>query len=107
MDEWSDVEDYYRKYNPETDLDGYSEHLYIFQLFDTIGFLLEKSVIDLSFLDDLFKTSIMDVWIKYEPVLTRLESDRVNQNCGAPATLVYSCVHGYLSPMITCCDYLT
>ncbi|MCW4012045.1 MAG: hypothetical protein NWF07_03535 [Candidatus Bathyarchaeota archaeon] len=72
IDEWSDIEDYYRKYNPEKNLDGYSEHLYIWQLFDTIGFLLEKSVIDLSFLDDLLKTSIMDVWIKYEPVIYAL-----------------------------------
>jgi len=72
MDEWSNMEDYYRKYSPESNLDGYSEHLYIWQLFDTIGFLLEKSVINLSFLDDLLKTSITDVWIKYEPVINSL-----------------------------------
>ena len=72
IDEWSDIEDYYRKYSPRNNLDAYSEHLYIWQLFDTVGFLLEKSVIDLSFLDDLLKTSIMDVWIKYEPVINAL-----------------------------------
>ena len=72
IDEWSDVEDYYRKYSPQNNLDTYSEHMYIWQLFDTIGFLLEKSVIDASFLDDLLKTSITDVWTKYEPVINTL-----------------------------------
>lgn len=72
IDEWSDIEDYHSKYGPMNNLDAYSEHLYVWQLFDTVGFLLEKSVIDLSFLDDLLKTSIIDVWIKYEPVINAL-----------------------------------
>ena len=72
IDEWSDIEDYFRKYYQKNNLDVYSEHLYIWQLFDTIGFLREKSVIDLSFLDDLLKTSITDVWVKYEPVIKAL-----------------------------------
>ena len=81
IDEWSDIEDYHRKYSSSNNLDGYSEHLYIWQLFDTIGFLLEKSVIDLSFLDDLLKTSIMDVWVKYEPVNNSL---RERERSGKP-----------------------
>jgi hypothetical protein len=72
IDEWTDIEDYHMKYGPTNNLDGYSEHLYIWQLFDTTGFLLNKGVIDVSFLDDLFKTTIMDVWMKYEPVINAL-----------------------------------
>lgn len=72
VDEWSDIEDYYRKYGPKENLDNYSEHMYIWQLFETTGFLLEKGVIDDSFLDDLFKITLIDVWTKYEPVIHAL-----------------------------------
>lgn len=72
VDEWSDIGDYIAKYGPENDLEAYSNHMYIWQLYDTVGFLLEKEVIDLSFLDDLLMTSIVDVWTKYEPVIYAL-----------------------------------
>jgi hypothetical protein len=47
-------------------------------LYDTIGFLLKKGVIDLSYIDDLFKASLIVAWKKFEPVI-KLNRQRVNQ----------------------------
>ena len=69
IDKWDDLDDYFMKYGPENNLDGYSEHAYVWQLYDTIGFLLKKKVIDVSFLDDLLKTSVLVAWRKFEPVI--------------------------------------
>ena len=32
MDEWNDLDDYFRRYGPENNLDAYSEHAYVWQL---------------------------------------------------------------------------
>ena len=69
IDEWDDLDDYFRKYGPMTNLDGYSEHAYLWQLYDTVGFLLKKEVIDVSFLDDLLKATVLFAWRKFEPVI--------------------------------------
>lgn len=69
LDEWDDVEDYYRKYGPEINLEVYAEHRSIWQQYDGIGFLLKKKVIDLSFIDDALKGSVMMMWIKFEPLI--------------------------------------
>jgi hypothetical protein len=78
MDEWNDLQDYFDKYGPEKNLDAYSEHLFVWQLYDTVGFLLKKEVIDLSFLDDVFKASLLIAWKKFEPVI-KMNRERVNQ----------------------------
>ena len=78
IDEWNDLEDYFKKFGSENNLDAYSEHLFVWQLYDTIGFLLKKKVIDVSFLDDLLKSSVLVAWRKFEPVIIR-NRQRVNQ----------------------------
>ena len=69
IDDWDDLDDYFRKYGPMNNLDGYSEHAYLWQLYDTVGFLLKKEVIDVSFLDDLLKATVLFAWSKFEPVI--------------------------------------
>ena len=78
MDEWKDLEDYFNRYGPLNSLDAYSEHAYVWQLFDTVGFLLMKKVIDLSFLDDVLKATVLRAWRKFEPVIMA-NRQRVNQ----------------------------
>ena len=78
MDEWKDIDDYFAKYGPENNLDAYSEHSFIWQRFDSLGLLLKKKVIELSYFDDLLNSSVLAAWNKFEPVIdaTRI---RVNQ----------------------------
>ena len=78
LDEWKDLEDYFNRYGPEKNLDAYSEHLFVWQLYDTIGFLVNKGVIDLSFIDDLFKESLLAAWRKFESVII-MNREKVNQ----------------------------
>jgi hypothetical protein len=79
IDEWNDLQDYFNRYGPEKNLDAYSEHLFVWHLFDTIGFLLEKGVIDLSFLDDVLKGTLLVAWRKFEPVI-KMNREKVNQS---------------------------
>jgi hypothetical protein len=69
IDDWNDIDDYFDKFGPEKNLDGYSEHSFIWERFDSIGFLLKKKVIDLSYIDDLLKASVIASWNKFEPVI--------------------------------------
>ena len=69
MDEWKDIDDYFAKFGPENNLDAYSEHSFMWQRFDSLGFLLKKNVIDLSYFDDLLKASVIAAWDKFEPVI--------------------------------------
>jgi hypothetical protein len=78
MDEWKDIDDYYVKYGPENNLDGYSEHLFIWQRFDSLGFLLKKNVIDLTYFDDVLKASALAAWSKFETVIIAIR-ERSNQ----------------------------
>ena len=78
LDEWGDLEDYFKRFGPEKNLDAYSEHLFVWQLYDTIGFLVNKGVIDLSFIDDLFKESLLAAWRKFESVII-MNREKVNQ----------------------------
>jgi hypothetical protein len=78
MDEWRDIDDYFVKYGPENNLDAYSEHSFIWQRFDSLGLLLKKNIIDLSYFDDLIKVSALAAWNKFEPVINATR-ERVNQ----------------------------
>jgi hypothetical protein len=78
IDEWNDLQDYFNRYGPEHNLDAYSEHMFVWQLYDSVGFLLKKEVIDLSYIDDLFKASLIVAWKKFEPVI-KMNRQRVNQ----------------------------
>ena len=78
MDDWKDVDDYFEKYGPENNLDAYSEHSFMWQRYDSLGFLLKKNVIDLSYFDDVLKASILFTWSKFEPVI-KATRERFNQ----------------------------
>jgi hypothetical protein len=78
MDEWKDIDDYLVKYGPENNLDAYSEHSFIWQRFESLGLLLKKNIIDLSYFDDLIKVSALAAWNKFEPVINAMRV-RVNQ----------------------------
>ena len=74
MDHFTDVANYYLKYGPDNNLDAYGEHWYLWQRYDSIGFLLKKGVIDLSYLDDLLKSAVIAAWNKFEPVIVDLRN---------------------------------
>jgi hypothetical protein len=77
LDKWEDIDDYFEKFGPENNLDAYSEHSFIWERFDSLGLLLEKQVIDLSYFDDLLRSSVLITWNKFEPVIN---ANRIRTN---------------------------
>lgn len=69
LDEWEDLEDYYANYGPQGNLDAYSEHMFIWQRFDSLGLLLRKGVVDIDLLGDVLMASALSTWEKYAPVI--------------------------------------
>ncbi len=69
VDDWNDLADYYARYGPESNLDRYSEHMFIWQRFDVLGLLLKKGVIDIDLLGDVLMSSAIVTWNKYVPVI--------------------------------------
>jgi hypothetical protein len=69
LDQWDGVEDYFARYGPENNLDLYSEHMFIWQRFDSLGLLLRKGVVDIDFLGDVLMASALSTWDKYAPVI--------------------------------------
>jgi hypothetical protein len=69
LEEWDNLEDYYKKFGPENNIDAFGEHGSLWQQYDGLGFLLKKKVIDLSFLDDSLKLSILVMWKKFETII--------------------------------------
>ena len=70
VDEWDGVEDYYARFGPESNLEAYSEHMFIWQRFDSLGLLLRKGVIDIDFLGDVLMASALSTWEKYAPIIS-------------------------------------
>ncbi|ONI47557.1 hypothetical protein AN643_04305 [Candidatus Epulonipiscioides saccharophilum] len=69
LDEWESYEDYLNKYGPENDFESYAEHGSIYQFYDGIGFLLKKKIIDLSYIDDNLRHSILLIWDRHESII--------------------------------------
>lgn len=78
VDDWDDVEDYFARYGPESNLDAYSEHMFIWQRLDSLGLLLRKGVVDLDSLGVVLMASALTMWHKYSPIIT-VARDRFGQ----------------------------
>jgi hypothetical protein len=50
IDEWDDLPGNFARHGPESNLDMYAEHVFIWQRFDSLGLLLMRGVIDLDFM---------------------------------------------------------
>lgn len=78
LDEWEDVDDYFAKYGPQSNLDAYAEHMFIWQRFDSLGLLLRKGVVDIDFLGVVLMASALSTWHKFAPVISEAR-DRFGQ----------------------------
>ena len=66
--QWSDYDDYMKKYsyqnNPEAALDRNT----LIQFFEGVGVLVKRKLIDPSFVDDLISSYIIYFWEKWGPI---------------------------------------
>ncbi len=67
--EWEDVDDFWDKYGPETNIDAYSMWASVFNYFKGVGVLVKRKQIDISVVYDLMSSFLVPYWKKWEPII--------------------------------------
>ena len=70
--EWSDFDDWYTKYGPQSDVDGYASWLHLNNSIQGIGVLVRKNLVDVGIVYDLMGTMVARHWEKAEPLVRGL-----------------------------------
>ena len=70
--EWSDFDDWYMKYGPQGDIDGYASWLFLNNSIQGIGVLVRKNLVDVGIVYDLMGTMVARHWEKAEPLVRGL-----------------------------------
>ena len=67
--EWNDTADYAEKYGPQSDPKAEPRRRSIAFYFEGVGVLVYRKLIDITLVDDLMSSLIMDYWDKYGPAM--------------------------------------
>jgi hypothetical protein len=75
--EWTDYDDYWKKYGTEENLEAHVKHLNLWKFFDCVGILVNRGLVDLDFMSEMITTSVTRYWEKVEPLMMEYR-DRFN-----------------------------
>jgi len=67
--EWRDFEDWQKKYGPKTNIEAYSSWAAVGNYFKGVGVLVQKKMIDISLVDELISSLVINYWEKCEHVI--------------------------------------
>jgi hypothetical protein len=67
--EWSDFDDWFLKYGPQGDIDGYASWIFLNNSIQGIGVLVRKNLVDVGIVYDLMGTMVALHWEKAEPLV--------------------------------------
>jgi len=67
--DWTDYDDFMRRYGPETNMDAWAFWGSVFEYFHGVGILVEQRLIDAHLIYELMSGPIMRYWQKVEPIL--------------------------------------
>jgi hypothetical protein len=67
--EWSDLDDYKNKYDHRVNLENFSLRIAVWRLFDSIGLLYRKGLLDLETINSGSTGVIQSLWRKFKPVV--------------------------------------
>jgi hypothetical protein len=67
--EWSDYDDFERKYGSDVNPENAGTRFGLWALFDNLGYMARQGFIDLIDLYNLAGMEIVFIWAKYEPIL--------------------------------------
>jgi hypothetical protein len=67
--EWSDLDDYKRKYDHRVNLENFSMRMAVWRLFDSIGLLYRKGLLDLETINSGSTGIIPSLWRKFKPAV--------------------------------------
>jgi hypothetical protein len=66
--DWTDYDDFMRKYGPETNMDAWSFWGSVFEYFHGVSVLVEQRLIDAHLVYELMSGPILRYWEKVEPI---------------------------------------
>jgi len=69
---WSDLEDYERKYDSSVNPDNFAKRMAMWNLCENFGMLYREGLIDLKTLDSGSSGMIQSLWHKFKPVIEML-----------------------------------
>ena len=67
--EWTDYDDFERKYGSDNNPDNYGKRTHLWSQGDTLGYMLKKGLIDKELLFDRMGTGFVYIWVKFEKVI--------------------------------------
>jgi hypothetical protein len=68
--EWSDYDDFEKKYGSDYNVDNYAKRMYIFYYFEALGDLLKAGLADAETLYSVIWLVPITVWMKFLPTIT-------------------------------------
>jgi hypothetical protein len=72
IQEWSDFDEWWMKYGPQSDIDGFASWLFLNNSIQGIGVLVRKNLVDVGIVYDLMGTLVAMHWEKAEPIVRGL-----------------------------------
>jgi hypothetical protein len=73
--DWDDYQDWYHKYGPETNPDGWSSMQSVHAFFEGIGVLVNRGLIDIKMVDDMMSSNIIITWEKFRPLIYQIREE--------------------------------
>lgn len=67
--EWSDLDDYVRKYDSRVNPENWAKRVSVWKRCDSLGLLYRKGLLDLETIESGSLTLIADLWRKFKPVI--------------------------------------
>jgi len=67
--EWSDFDDFIEKYGPENNLEAWADMLTVFTVFEGMGLLVKKKLVDVNMVDELMLGLITRTWESFETLI--------------------------------------
>jgi hypothetical protein len=69
---WTDYDDFERKYGSDNNPDNYAKRVYVWGLCDNFGYMLRKDLIDRDLVFDRFHYTLLYLWAKFEGVIKEI-----------------------------------
>jgi hypothetical protein len=76
--EWETPEEYMEKYGPQTNPDAYSKRAHIALIFENVGILLSRGLVDITLVRDMMTAGIVQFYEKLEPVIKYVREEENN-----------------------------
>jgi hypothetical protein len=90
--EWADYEDYLQKYGRDSNPDSWGESVAAGGYFEGIGVLLEEELLDITKVEKLMGSIIINYWEKIQPLIYEMRERSGNQRVWKYFEYVYDAV---------------